>query len=60
MTKTNPEQEHLAALVRRAQDGSEAALEGLVCRFQDRIAGLVYSLIGRSDAIEERLPQRVP
>lgn len=53
MTKTNPEQEHLAALVRRAQDGSEAALEGLVCRFQDRIAGLVYSLIGRSDAIED-------
>jgi RNA polymerase sigma-70 factor, ECF subfamily len=53
VTKTNPEPENLAALVRRAQDGSEAAMEALVCRFQDRIAGLVYSLIGKSDAIED-------
>ena len=53
MTKTNPEPESLAALVRRAQDGSEAAVEALVRRFQDRIAGLVYSLIGKSDAIED-------
>ena len=53
MTKTNPEPENLAALVRRAQNGSEAAVEALVRRFQDRIAGLVYSLIGKSDAIED-------
>lgn len=53
VTKTNPEPENLAALVRRAQNGSEAAVEALVRRFQDRIAGLVYSLIGKSDAIED-------
>src|SRR5271169_62460 len=49
----NPEPEDLGELVRRAQDGSEAALETLICRFQDRIAGFVYSLVGRDDAIED-------
>ncbi len=53
MAEISPEAEDLAALIRRAQDGSEAALEILIARFQDRIAGFVYSLIGRDDAIED-------
>ena len=53
MAEISPEVEDLAALIRRAQDGSGAALEILITRFQDRIAGFVYSLIGRDDAIED-------
>ena len=53
MAEISPEAEDLAALIRRAQDGSEAALEILITRFQDRIAGFVYSLIGRDDTIED-------
>ncbi len=53
MAEISPEVEDLAALIRRAQDGSEAALEILITRYQDRIAGFVYSLIGRDDAIED-------
>ena len=53
MAEISPEVEDLPALIRRAQDGSEAALEVLISRFQDRIAGFVYSLIGRDDAIED-------
>jgi RNA polymerase sigma-70 factor (ECF subfamily) len=53
VAEISPEAEDLAALIRRAQDGSEAALEILIARFQDRIAGFVYSLIGRDDAIED-------
>ena len=53
MAEISPEAEDLAALIRRAQDGSEAALEIIIARFQDRIAGFVYSLIGRDDAIED-------
>jgi RNA polymerase sigma-70 factor, ECF subfamily len=53
VAEISPEAEDLAALIRRAQGGSEAALEILISRFQDRIAGFVYSLIGRDDAIED-------
>ena len=53
MAEISPEAEDLAALIRRAQDGSDAAMERLIARFQDRIAGFVYSLIGRDDAIED-------
>jgi RNA polymerase sigma-70 factor, ECF subfamily len=53
VAEISPEAEDLAALIRRAQDGSEAALEILIARFQDRIAGFIYSLIGRDDAIED-------
>jgi RNA polymerase sigma-70 factor (ECF subfamily) len=53
VAEISPEAEDLAALIRRAQDGSEAALEIIIARFQDRIAGFVYSLIGRDDAIED-------
>jgi RNA polymerase sigma-70 factor, ECF subfamily len=53
VAEISPEAEDLAALIRRAQDGSEAALEILITRFQGRIAGFVYSLIGRDDAIED-------
>jgi len=53
VAEISPEAEDLAALIRRAQDGSDAAMERLIARFQDRIAGFVYSLIGRDDAIED-------
>jgi len=53
VAEISPEAEDLTALIRRAQDGSEAALEILIARFQDRIAGFVYSLIGRDDTIED-------
>ena len=53
MAEISPEAEDLAALIRRAQDGSDAAMERLIARFQDRIAGFVYSLIGRDDSIED-------
>jgi len=53
VAKIDPEQESLAFLVREAQAGSEAALELLVSRFRDRIAGFIYSLVGNDDAIED-------
>lgn len=53
MANTVCEQEGVAGLVLRAQGGSEAALETLVCRFQDRVAGFVYSLLGDEEAIED-------
>src|SRR3984893_10211720 len=53
VAETSPPAEDLAALIRRAQGGSDAAMEILISRFQDRIAGFVYSLIGRDDAIED-------
>jgi RNA polymerase sigma-70 factor, ECF subfamily len=43
----------LAALADRARSGVESALEELVCRYQDRIAGFVYSLVGREDVIAD-------
>lgn len=43
--------EDLAELADHARAGVESALEELVRRYQDRIAGFVYSLIGREDAI---------
>jgi RNA polymerase sigma-70 factor, ECF subfamily len=45
--------EDVAVLVGHAQDGVEGALEELVRRYQDRIAGFIYSLIGREDAIAD-------
>jgi RNA polymerase sigma-70 factor (ECF subfamily) len=47
------EQEGLASLVLQAREGSEAALETLICRFQTRIAAFVYTQVGRDDAIED-------
>ena len=51
--KANSEPEALVALVRRAKDGSQGDLEILIGRFQDRIAGFIYSIVGRDDAIED-------
>lgn len=48
-----PKSENLAELADRARKGVESAVEQLVCRYQDRIAGFVYSLIGREDAIAD-------
>jgi RNA polymerase sigma-70 factor (ECF subfamily) len=43
----------VAVLVGRARDGVESAMEELVTRYQDRIAGFVYSLVGREDAVAD-------
>ena len=43
--------EDLTELVIRAQTGAETALQELVRRYQDRIAGFIYSLVGREDVI---------
>jgi len=45
--------EDLAVLADRARSGAESALEELVCRYQDRIAGVVYSLVGKEDVIAD-------
>jgi RNA polymerase sigma-70 factor, ECF subfamily len=45
--------EDVAELVVRAQDGVESAMEALVYRYQERIAGFVYSLVGRQDAVAD-------
>ncbi len=45
--------EDLAVLAERARSGVESALEELVCRYQERIAGFVYSLVGREDVIAD-------
>jgi RNA polymerase sigma-70 factor (ECF subfamily) len=43
----------VVSLVRHAQDGSEPALEALISRYQNRVAGFVYSLVGRDEALED-------
>ncbi|MGO9057080.1 MAG: RNA polymerase sigma factor [Candidatus Binataceae bacterium] len=45
--------EDLAVLADRARTGVESAMEELVCRFQERIAGFVYSLVGHEDVIAD-------
>lgn len=53
MANTLSQKEGLASLVLQAREGSEAALEALICRFQNRIAAFVYTQVGRDDAIED-------
>ena len=43
----------LADLVRRAQEGNEAAQRTLIISYQRRIAGFVYAITGRGDAVED-------
>src|SRR4051812_13358880 len=43
----------LAELVRLAQRGDEAAQRALIVSYQRRVAGFIYAIIGRSDAIED-------
>jgi RNA polymerase sigma-70 factor (ECF subfamily) len=43
----------LGALVRRAQRGDEAAQRTLIINYQRRIAGFVYAITGRGDAVED-------
>jgi RNA polymerase sigma-70 factor, ECF subfamily len=45
--------EDVAELVVRAQDGVESAMEALVYRYQERIAGFVYSLVGHQDVVAD-------
>ncbi|MCR6657602.1 MAG: RNA polymerase sigma factor [Opitutus sp.] len=43
----------LGSLVRLAQQGDEAAQRTLVTSYQRRVAGFVYAITGRSDAVED-------
>lgn len=43
----------LAVLVRQAQGGDLPAQEELVRRYQARVAGFVYSLVGQPSAVED-------
>ncbi|MDR0902279.1 MAG: RNA polymerase sigma factor [Opitutaceae bacterium] len=43
----------LAGLVRQAQAGNEAAQHKLIVSYQHRVAGFVYTIINRSDSIED-------
>lgn len=43
----------LAELVGRAQKGVEAAQHQLIVRYQQRIAGFIYTITGRTDSIED-------
>jgi RNA polymerase sigma-70 factor, ECF subfamily len=45
--------EDVVELVVRAQDGVESAMEELVYRYQERIAGFVYSLVGHQDVVAD-------
>ncbi len=47
----------LVDVVRRAQRGDERALRELVVAYQHRVAGFIYTMIGRSDAIEDLAQQ---
>lgn len=51
MEPTSPTQ--LVDLVRRAQRGAPDAQRDLIVAYQRRVAGFVYAIIGRSDAIED-------
>jgi RNA polymerase sigma-70 factor (ECF subfamily) len=52
-TTSRADRDELDELVRQARDKNEAAMESLIRRYQDRIAGFVFSLIGREDAVED-------
>jgi RNA polymerase sigma-70 factor (ECF subfamily) len=43
----------LVELVRRAQRGEERAQHDLIVSYQHRVAGFVYAITGRSDAVED-------
>lgn len=47
----------LAALVRRAQEGDEAAQRELIVSYQHRIAGFIYAMTSRSDYVEDLAQQ---
>lgn len=42
-----------ADLVRRAREGAEDAMTGLITAYQRRMAGFVFAMIGRSEAVED-------
>jgi RNA polymerase sigma-70 factor (ECF subfamily) len=43
----------LGPMVRRAQQGDEAAMRDLIVAYQRRVAGFVYAVTGRSDSVED-------
>lgn len=49
----HPETNAPVDLVRRAQQGAESAQGALITAYQRRVAGFVYALTGRSDAVDD-------
>lgn len=49
----HPETPGLTQIVRQAQQGAEAAQRELVILYQNRIAGFIYTITGRSDNVED-------
>ena len=49
----NTETTALGDLVRRAQKGDEGAQRDLIVTYQRRVAGFIYAIVGRSDAVED-------
>lgn len=47
------DQTELTELVRQAQLGRESAQRDLIRAYQNRVAGFVYTIVGRSDAVED-------
>jgi RNA polymerase sigma-70 factor (ECF subfamily) len=47
----------LADLVRRAQGGDEAAQRELIVSYQRRVAGFIYAMTGKTDAVEDLAQQ---
>jgi RNA polymerase sigma-70 factor (ECF subfamily) len=43
----------LVDLVTRAQRGDEVALHAIIVSYQNRVAGFVYAMMNRSDAVED-------
>lgn len=49
----NSDSTDLADLVRRAQQGQDAAQRALIVRYQQRVAGFVYAITGQSSSVED-------
>ncbi len=49
----NPDSTALADLVRQAQQGRDAAQRALIVRYQQRMAGFIYAITGRSSSVED-------
>jgi RNA polymerase sigma-70 factor (ECF subfamily) len=53
VAKPDIKADDVAELVGRARAGVERAMEDLIGRYQERVAGFIYSLVGREDVIAD-------
>jgi RNA polymerase sigma-70 factor, ECF subfamily len=49
----NPETPALTDLVRQAQQGREPAQRSLILAYQNRVAGFIYTITGKSDSVDD-------